>query len=394
MQRILYFFPHKFSSPTNGIDTRIITLLEYFKSRGFVVDMISFNNKEMQSSYVVDKGLVNAIYYIDNVKGNDEKKRTIAGFLRWKISNQYRKLFPKPVIEALPNLMTDALTDKVVSLHKENTYDTVLVTYTYWADIVKQLKKNKFSGRTIIDPTDFLTLQQFYGSNQQLPLKNVGIFFGNELEMMSQFDCIMHISYDECLLFSSFLPGIRHVYVPQFFEEKKRIGTAAFKYDILFIGSNNPYNVEGINWFLESVYPLLDKNLNIAIAGNVCSKIMIDLPNVSKLGFVEDAAALYSISKCTICPLKKGTGMKIKVIESLSYGIPVIGTYKSVDGFLNKKPEGGVMVCNTPMLFAAKIKEITRDTAYYNLQCKLAEKLFKDNFSIEKNFSQLDEIFN
>jgi glycosyltransferase involved in cell wall biosynthesis len=85
--------------------------------------------------------------------------------------------------------------------------------------------------------------------------------------------------------------------------------------------------------------------------------------------------------------------MKIKVIESLSYGIPVVSTRKGVDGFLNKQPSGGVLVIDSAVQMAAQIKKLSADSVYYDEQCKLARELFRGNFCIQKNFGLLDEIF-
>jgi glycosyltransferase involved in cell wall biosynthesis len=394
MKKVLYFFPIKFNFPTDGIYTRIITVLEYLKSRGFKVDMVSFDNSAIEGTYLVDKGLVNAMHYVSISKKPYPGKCVGLRFIQWKLKNQYSKLFPKHIGRVLlPDLMTDELIHKVKELQVMYNYDTLLVTYTYWADIVMHLRAAGFIGRAIIDTTDFLTLQQYYTHRPKLSFKQVGEFFGKEIEQMSQYHDIWHISYDEYLLFSNFLTSSKHFYIPQFFEEKIPSNVACFKYDLLFIGSDNLYNVEGIEWFLKEVYPLLEKNLKIALAGNVCNKISFEAPNVFKLGFVEDAEALLRGSKFTLCPLKRGTGMKIKVIESLSYGIPVVSTRKGVDGFLNKQPSGGVLVIDSAVQMAAQIKKLSADSVYYDEQCKLARELFRGNFCIQKNFGLLDEIF-
>ena len=394
MNKVLYFFPQKFAFPTDGIYTRIITVLEYFKDRGLVVDMISFDNAKIEGSYVLDKGLVNAIHYVSVAEKLPPGKNEPFRFIKWKLQNQYYKLFSKPpAAVVLPDMMTDALAEKVKELQVQHNYDTLLVTYTYWADIAKHIRAAGFTGRTIIDPTDFLTVQQYNTHHPKLSFKQVGEFFGEEVERMSQYSDIWHISYDEYLLFSPFLIGSTHTFIPQFFEDKISSAVASIQYDLLFIGSDNLYNVEGIEWFLKEVYPLLDKSLRIAVAGKICNKISFEAANIFKLGFVEDAEALFRSSKFTLCPLKRGTGMKIKVIESLSYGIPVVSTRKGVDGFLNKQPGGGVLVCDSPVQFAAQIKKLTGYTIYYDEQCKMARDLFRENFSIKKNFGQLDEIF-
>ena len=288
--------------------------------------------------------------------------------------------------------MNEALIEVILDLVSKENYDAILITYSYWGDIVKALESSEFKGKKIIDVNDFLTLQQYY-SQPQLRTDEIGTMFGSEIERMRQFDEIIHISYDELLLFSNFIPDAKHYYIPQFFLSRECVSFQPAKYDILFIGSNNSYNIEGISWFFETVYPLLDKGFTIAIAGNICNHVLIQEENVNKLGFVENAAELFSVSRCTICPLKKGSGLKIKVVESLSFGLPVVSTSKGVDGFYNKRPAGGILVSDDPSIFATHIENLLNDPVYYEQQCGYAESLFTENFSVESNFSKLDEIF-
>ena len=63
------------------------------------------------------------------------------------------------------------------------------------------------------------------------------------------------------------------------------------------------------------------------------------LANVLK-GLEMDAESLddlYSRTKIAIVPMFDGTGLKIKTITAMSYGIPVVGTCAAVDGFADKK---------------------------------------------------------
>jgi len=392
MKRVLYFYPHKFSALTDGIHARIVTILLYFKSKGFLVDMINFENAEISTSYVLENNLVESIYYAK--KTDDVEPTGLPDYLKRKIRSGYNRLLPKKTEPTLlPNWVNQSLINIFLKLTSEKKYDSVLITYSYWAEIIKHLNNSDFKGQKVIDTTDFLTLQQYY-NNPNLSTSQIGNIFGSEIDKMQQFDDIIHISYDELLLFSNFITKARHHYIPQFFDKQPIGNPENYKYDILFIGSGNPFNVEGIHWFLEEVYPLLDKDFKIAIAGNVCNSIKIEASNILKLGFVEDAAQLFSDTRITICPLKKGSGMKIKVVESLLYGVPVISTLKGLDGFFNRNPTGGVLIANSPGAFAEHITHVLKDESYFKKQRLLAAEIFNNNFSFEHNFPNLDRVFN
>ena len=392
MKKILYFYPHKFGELTDGIHTRIVTILEYFKSREFEVDFVCLENATVKDPYVVKHNLVTNFYTVSEPAPRHQyKAKKYVNRVVKLVSKRWRRHQGKP---ELPDWVTPPLSDKIAELVTANNYHALLVTYQYWASIALEFNKSNFATRKIIDPTDFLTLQQFY-VNKELTYPDLGRFFGTELERLSYFDDVIYISNDELFTFSGFLPKAKHHFIPQYFKRNVLYYPKAnLHYDLLFVGSKNPYNVEGVIWFLEDVLPLLNANIRIGIAGNVCTSITKGYPNVSKLGFVENIDTLYQVSRCTICPLKRGSGMKIKVVESLSYGVPVIATSKGMDGFTNKNTGYGIMVENEPEGFAETIHQLVSNEVFYQQQCIAATQTFENTFSYEANFKKLDGIFN
>lgn len=94
-------------------------------------------------------------------------------------------------------------------------------------------------------------------------------------------------------------------------------------------------NAEGALWFINTVGPLLKNPVHIKIIGREFPK---DIKNVASnlkleiLGFIDDPYEILSQSKALISPLFMGAGIKVKVIESLACGVPVIGTDIAFEG--------------------------------------------------------------
>jgi glycosyltransferase involved in cell wall biosynthesis len=369
---------------------RVVSILKYFREREYMVDMIHFEDPSIAVSYLTEHNLVRNLFLVSGNPFIGQKPKSRLKFFE-KALRRNQNFTRSPASRQLPDWTTHSLSLKVIELLKKYEYDVILITYAYWASILKAIDGQYSSIRRIIDTNDFLTLQQFY-AHKNAGTELVGSMFGDEIARLASFDDIIHISHDELRLFSNFIPGSRHHYIPQFFKRKKRQANAK-RYDVLFIGSRNPYNHEGLNWFLEKIVPLLKKDIQIAIAGTICDKILLDSPNVSKLGFVPEVDELYEISKSTICPLLKGSGIKIKVIESLSYGLPVVSTSKGVDGFSNKVLDGGVLVGDDPQVFANFLNRLIADSTFYEEQSKCAFELFEKNFCEEINFKKLDALF-
>ena len=389
MKRVLYFYPHKFSKLTDGCHVRVVSFLNYFKSRDILVDMLSYENSSISEDYLTINSLVNSLTFVDEnpfenkgaEKGELFIKKKLRSLLKVRKDNDGQKL---------PNFASDGLIKKVRDLLAKCHYDFFLVTYTYWADLAMHLISGHGT-RSILDTNDFLTLQLYYKDGS---FKNVGSMFSDELTRANKFDEIIHISYDEKVLFSNFIHEDKNYFIPQFFESNKHeFGNLNKRFDIIFVGGKNQFNIEGINWFLEKVLPFIRKDARIAIAGNICDIIDKQYDRVIKLGFVEDIKDLYASSKCCICPIKKGSGMKIKVIEALSFGLPVVSTTKGVDGFVNKDFEGGMIVEDQAEIFAEQLNRLLTDKEFYKNQCQLSLNLFEKYFSAEINYSKLDKVF-
>ena len=75
--------------------------------------------------------------------------------------------------------------------------------------------------------------------------------------------------------------------------------------------------------------------------------------------------------------------MKIKVVEAMSYGIPVVCTSRGVDG-LPDKTRNGCLVADDAAAFAGHINRLVCDTVFYK-QC---QQQVKDYFSTTLDWSR------
>lgn len=108
---------------------------------------------------------------------------------------------------------------------------------------------------------------------------------------------------------------------------------------VMFGGWKRPDNYEGALWLLNGLSDYLRKKITINIIGSYfpiekvhsTEKIMIN-----DLGFVDNPYPLISECRAMLCPLFSGAGIKVKVIDSLACGTPVIGTDIAFEGFPEK----------------------------------------------------------
>ncbi len=109
---------------------------------------------------------------------------------------------------------------------------------------------------------------------------------------------------------------------------------------LLFVGSLDWYpNIDAIEWFLDEVLLFLkSKNLyHFDIVGRDPSKKLIQkistFSNVTLHSNVPSIEEYYLNADIVVIPIRSGSGINIKVLEALSYGIPIIMTTFAKRGY-------------------------------------------------------------
>lgn len=120
-------------------------------------------------------------------------------------------------------------------------------------------------------------------------------------------------------------------------------------------------NYEGCLWFFENVAPLIDKPTTFKIVGRMFPKEKLvnknPLIKVEVLGFVDDPYDILTKSTALVTPLFQGAGIKVKVIEALACGVPVIGTDIAFEG-LPKQFSGFMRLCEKPQQYVEQMEQV------------------------------------
>lgn len=376
--KILYFYPENPLSLNQGNNVRANALLHYFKSRSIDVDLVGvesndFSNKhihELESSNLIKTG-----YLLKEFKRNENKIKYFFGYS-----------LPNLILGRVKHFNRIRFTHKSYfnDILKSNEYDYIIISYVYWAGLVIDNPSTK-KAKLCIDTHDFLT-SQF----QNTKGFNLGKYFQKEIDILSEFDQIFAISVEENYLFSQFID--KEVTTLSYsIDANFSIANSEKRYDLIYVASGNPHNILAANWFFEKVYPLLSKKINILVIGKICNYIQ-DFENVTKLHFVENLSDYYSNSKVAICPMLSGTGLKIKVVEALSFGLPIVCNQRGVDGLSNKS-DNGCLVTNVPEEFANAIKLLLEDENYYSEISNFGKRYFLNNNDKQIVYKQIDAIF-
>lgn len=375
--KILYFYPENPATSNQGNNARAFALLQYFKNRNHKIDYIGIASKSFSE---VDLEAIKNVNLIEN------------GFLL-KRDKRISKTLSYLFTYAIPNKLKGRIRDfdrtrfghknQFSKILKDNQYDYIIISYAYWAELIRENKYLK-NAKLIIDTHDFLT-SQFQNQKRF----NLGKYFNKEVELLNLFQKIWVISSDENYVFSQFVSS-DVITIPHALEVKFQLNSTK-KYDLVYVASSNEHNVKSAKWFFEEVYPKLNTTLSICVVGKINDHIP-ELPNVTKMHFVEDLNRVYSESRVAICPMLSGSGLKIKVVEALSFGLPVVCNPRGIDGLINKT-NNGCLVTEDATTFSKYIEQLLTDKSFYQQQQTLSENFFVNYLSVESVYLELDKVF-
>jgi len=154
------------------------------------------------------------------------------------------------------------------------------------------------------------------------------------------------------------------------------------KNSAVFTGAMNYFpNDEGVNYFMEDIYPLIkkkDPNFKITIVGSGPSEKIKSYKNenINVTGFVKDVKPYMWNSSVFIVPLRMGGGTRFKVVEAMAAGIPVISTSLGCEGIPAKDGEH-LLIRDDPAEFADAVFEAATNQ-------ELAQKLRENGVKFAK----------
>ncbi|SEP95066.1 glycosyltransferase [Butyrivibrio sp. TB] len=169
------------------------------------------------------------------------------------------------------------------------------------------------------------------------------------------------------------------------------------KKQVIFYGAmGRMENVEAATWLVTDVLPLVkDTEVEVLIIGSHPTEQIkaLESDRVHVLGFVESIGDYFKDAICLAAPLRQGAGVKIKIFEAMSTGIPVLTTDVGIEGI---PAEDGkeYLHCITAEEFAYRIDELASNSKLRDY-ISSNEKLFiKGRFNLEKSADRFIALMN
>lgn len=168
-------------------------------------------------------------------------------------------------------------------------------------------------------------------------------------------------------------------------------GSGKTSKDILFYGAMyRDENHISAMWFIKNVLPLLPEEFRFIVAGARPQKELISLQNdrIRVVGFVEDISDYFASCFCLAAPLMLGAGIKVKILEAMSAGVPVLTNNIGIEG-IGAERGREYWHCETAEEYAEAIVWIEEHPAEAKEISGNGKKYIRENFDLQKKYNEL-----
>ena len=154
-------------------------------------------------------------------------------------------------------------------------------------------------------------------------------------------------------------------------------------------------NIEGVEWFVQKVLPLLPSTITFHIAGKESDRALRHLrgiPNVRIYGYLEDARQFYGRALFTFVPLLSGGGIRIKILEAMAMELPVVTTTVGAEG-IEAGEQQGVFRCDDPYRFAQAIQDLLSNPEWVKKLGKAARQRILEKYTWRTLVQQMADAY-
>ena len=173
-----------------------------------------------------------------------------------------------------------------------------------------------------------------------------------------------------------------------YFQSMKDLTYIGDTKDILFYGAMGRYeNYASAIWFIKNVlYKIKDTEVRLVVLGSRPHPSLQKYAGnrVIITGFVDDIRPYFQHSLCLVAPLILGAGVKIKIIESLTAGLPVLTNDIGIEG-IPAEDGKSYYHCNKPEDYIEKIQLLLDDRSYAQAMSINEKNLANEIYDYDKS---------
>ena len=163
--------------------------------------------------------------------------------------------------------------------------------------------------------------------------------------------------------------------------------TTERKNRIIFCGSMDVLmNIDAVEWFARQIFPKVREAVPDAefwiVGRNPVPKVraLASLPGVRVTGQVEDVRPYYAKAKVAVAPFRYGGGTKLKVLEAMVLGVPVVATPVGCQG-IEATPGKHLFKEDSKESFTERVITLLQDENLRKRMATEARRLVEERYS-------------
>ncbi|MBZ4188245.1 glycosyltransferase family 4 protein [Niabella beijingensis] len=281
--------------------------------------------------------------------------------------------------------------DFLEALFQKQTFDIVQVEYS---DLLPLIHSLPHGAKTVFFQHEnrYLILQDYfklYNDKSLYASHVIDTVKFTELNLMNLYDRVLVLNQND---FAQLQEGVHEAKlrvwptaVPDMFYAASVNRQPPEKAEkIVFLGSQgHPPNEDALKWFIEGMYPAVLKQTGMLlyVTGVWEESFKNNYPEVIFTGFLQDLTDLLH-GAVLISPIRLGGGgIRIKILQSMAVGVPVITTLLACDGMEGIKHGENIFVAEQEAGFIEILQDLAAKEGLYASVSEHAKKFIQDHYS-------------
>ncbi len=175
---------------------------------------------------------------------------------------------------------------------------------------------------------------------------------------------------------------------------KRKESAKSFKINIIFLGIyRHPANYEAFKLIEDYIAPEVKKynaNIEFILAGTDVPQF--EKENLKSVGYVEDLSATLRDSDIAIVPILQGTGVRVKILDYMAAGLPIITTKQAIQGIEAENGKHAIILNAVDDNFINAILSLAGDKQRREMLGKNAMEFIKKEYNRANIQSKLDKM--
>ena len=303
-----------------------------------------------------------------------------------------------------------AMINKVRQLVNAEAFDAVHADQLWMAQYALIAKKESPQTKLVLDQHNavYLIPQRLAEADsnpikQQFLAREARLLMTYEPEICSQFDHVVWVTKEDRQAVAALPQSTRFNQPPSTVipictdpMQVKPVERMANSCRITFLGGLHwPPNAQGIVWFADEVFPQVRATLAEATLTVIGKSPPAGLTgkNVEVTGYVSDFGPYLSETAAFIVPLHAGGGMRVKILDAWSWGLPVVSTTIGAEGIVTES-EKNIIISDTAETFAQAIIRIFKEPRLAEVVGQNGRQTVLEKYNWQTIYSAWDEIYN